>query len=129
MGGTPAAISLANLRPARPGEVRNPAGRNGYSTNRLAKDELHRLLTQAAEHGVSRLTAILERLITSAEAGKPWAIAMLLDRLVPKIEHHEHSIAAAAPERLADALALAAERIRAGAGGGDARRALEAGSS
>ena len=113
---------VENLRPVRPGQVLNPRGANQYSYRSRAHALLEELLLETREDAQeTRLRAILDRLVREAERGRPWAIALLLDRVLPKTQGLEHSeIVAASPGALADALQEAAKRL--GRAGPDAQK-------
>lgn len=70
--------SRANLRPIQPGEVRNPAGRPRQVATKLLR-EMAAETRNGAEQ--SRLSAIVDQLLSKAEGGDLDAIKIVLDRL------------------------------------------------
>lgn len=70
--------SRANLRPIQPGEVRNPAGRPRQVATKLLR-EMAAETRDGAEQ--SRLSAIVDQLLSKAEGGDLDAIKIVLDRL------------------------------------------------
>jgi hypothetical protein len=61
--------------PFEPGQSGNPAG------NQKSKRFFAALDRAIAQDDAKRLRAAAEKLLDKAEAGEPWAIAMLADRL------------------------------------------------
>jgi hypothetical protein len=70
--------SRANLRPIQPGEVRNPSGRPRQVATKLLREMAAETRTGAE---VSRLSAIVDQLLSKAEGGDLDAIKIVLDRL------------------------------------------------
>ena len=70
--------SRANLRPIQPGEVRNPSGRPRQVATKLLR-EMAAETRAGAEW--SRLSAIVDQLLSKAEGGDLDAIKIVLDRL------------------------------------------------
>ena len=79
------AKSLANLRPAKKGEVRNPKGVNGWTGVRA---EFERQFAEAAGPATPALVALLLRRALRAD---PYFFGEALARLMPKIEKRELS--------------------------------------
>ena len=97
----------------KPGEVRNPAGRNQYTAEReLFQREIGDVLaielgklsweTQTDHRAVRR--AIVEAILGKAALGEPWACQLVADRLWPR---GADSAAEAASESFADLVRLA----------------------
>lgn len=74
--------SLANLRPAKPGEVRNPKGINNRSME--AHNMLMSVLMEIApgdkSDGKTNLELIIRGLVAAAVGKEPWAVHEVLDR-------------------------------------------------
>jgi len=88
---TDVAPGRRNLRPAwKPGQSGNPKGRAPY--RRLFEEALARAVTENAE-------ALAATLVKMAVGGDPRMMAILLDRLVPRITRHELD-AAGAPTKI-----------------------------
>jgi hypothetical protein len=85
--------SLANLRPARPGEVRNPEGHNGATYHREAERLLDEMLAELKE-GRTRAEAIIDRVMIEAEKGRPWAAKLIFERALPVAQRHQVSVEA-----------------------------------
>jgi hypothetical protein len=100
--------SLANLTPWKPGESGNPSGRN-FATYRR---EVEQLLVDALEviddDGRSQAKAILDRLLADAKAGKPHAMKLVLERILPAVTKAELELPGVDAAGLA--IALEAER-------------------
>jgi hypothetical protein len=103
---SPTEKALRNLIPAKPGEVRNPEGRNQFTYRREAERHLDEW---CKFHG----REMVRMIANEARAGKPWAAKLILDRVLPTVERHEHSIAeSAGAGALLDRLAHIATRRR-----------------
>jgi hypothetical protein len=110
-----------NLIPHRvkPGEVKNPTGINQYTYRREAEQHLEEW---CKEYGRELVRVIAD----AARAGKPWAAKLILDRVLPAVEKHEHSLTeSTGASALLDRLAGVAVRRRTNGSGGraDAGRA------
>ena len=70
--------SRANLRPIKPGEVRNPSGRPRQVATKLLREMAAETRAGATQ---SRLSAIVDQLLSKAEAGDLDAIKIVLDRM------------------------------------------------
>ena len=82
-----------------PGNVSNPAGANQWTRRREVEQLWLRLLDEVnVEQGRSRIELILDRLIQEAEAGRSWAIGMVLDRILPPIRRGEIEVSVAPRE-------------------------------
>jgi hypothetical protein len=110
---------VENLIPNKPGEVRNPEGRNQYSYRRDAEIQLNQLLREKAD-GVTRSEQIIDRLLADAEKGKPYALKLVLDRILPAVTQHEHAFPESAG--VGALLSRVAEIRKARRGNGDARK-------
>lgn len=74
----------ANLRePIKPGECRNPEGKNQYTYRREAERDLDRWCKRYG-------TKLIEKLLDLAAAGKPWAMKLALERILPVVQEHKH---------------------------------------
>lgn len=70
-----------NLRPPwQKGQSGNPAGRRGH--RRIFEEALARAVEESAE-------ALVAKLVQMAMAGDARMMAVLMDRLVPKVQRHE----------------------------------------
>lgn len=67
----------------KPGEVRNPEGRNQYTYRDDAETSLEKWCKQ---HG----DAVIEKCVKEAEKGRPWAMRLLLDRILPVRKEIDH---------------------------------------
>ena len=79
--GTPK--QLANLTSWEPGQSGNPAG---CSRGVKYREEVQRLLEDALQDerdGMTRAERIIDRIVSLAERGSPWACKLVLDRLLP----------------------------------------------
>lgn len=81
--------TLAALRPASKGEVRNPRGINGHSYRESFEKEIDRLLAaeSATKPGRSRGQALAELVLAEAEEGSDKAIALVMRRVWPEVRH------------------------------------------
>ena len=95
----------ANVKPVKPGEVRNPSGINGYTYRADAERDLAKW---CKKHG----TELIERLLNDAKKGKAYALKLALDRILPAVHEHELRIPGIDPVGLGDELAAAAKRRR-----------------
>jgi hypothetical protein len=71
-----------NLRPIKPGEVRNPEGRNQYTARREAEKAWDELAL-SLKGDKRRLDLFLDKMWAEAEAGEPWAAKEVVARLLP----------------------------------------------
>ena len=69
--------------PIAPGENRNPKGNNQYTYRREAERDLERW---CRIHG----TKLIEKMLDLAAAGKPWAMKLALERILPVVQEHKH---------------------------------------
>jgi hypothetical protein len=92
-----------HLKPAKPGEIRNPEGRNQYTYRREAEKHLDEW---CREYGRDLIRVIC----AEAKARKPWAAKLMLDRILPAVTQHE--VAVTEPADLDDLLARV-DQIRA----------------
>jgi hypothetical protein len=77
------ALNETNLRPPiEHGEVRNPTGANQYTYRRQAERDLEKW---CKKHG----TRLVEKLLDLAAAGKPWAMKLALERILPVVQEHK----------------------------------------
>ena len=77
------------------GNVSNPSGINQWTRRREVEQLWLRLLDEVdVERGRSRIETILDRLIAEAEAGRSWAMGMVLDRVLPPIRRDEIEVGA-----------------------------------
>jgi hypothetical protein len=70
------------LPPPQLGEVRNPKGINQYTYRRQAEMDLERW---CRTHG----RELIEKILDLALLGKPWAVKLMLDRILPVVQKHE----------------------------------------
>jgi hypothetical protein len=68
--------------PIKPGEVRNPKGVNQYTYRRQAEVDLERWCRKYGRE-------LIEKVLDMALAGKPWAVKLMLDRIMPVVQKHE----------------------------------------
>ena len=64
------------------GEIRNPKGINQYTYRGDAERDLGRW---CRKHGRD----LVEKVLDLALAGKPWAVKMMIDRILPIVHRHE----------------------------------------
>ncbi len=108
--------SLANLIPPKPGEVRNPTGRNQWDT--LKQSEIYwdqlwsEVLSAGKGKGGTALKDFLRQVRDDAIDGKAVQMAECLKRLVPVIQQHEVKIPGVDTAGLLDALAATAKSRR-----------------
>jgi hypothetical protein len=109
----------------KPGSVLNPTGAK-FTWRSEAERQFERLLLKKSKRGAATvLEAILSSSLDEAESGQPWALKLILDRLVPIVEKHEHTVGESAElPALLDRLAGLASAKRAN---GHDPEALEAG--
>jgi len=69
--------------PFEPGEVHNPKGNNQYTYRRQAERDLERW---CRIHGKK----LIEKMLDLAAAGKPWAMKLALERILPVVQEHKH---------------------------------------
>jgi hypothetical protein len=79
----PSTIGLVS--PIKPGEVRNPQGRNQYTYRREAERDLERW---CRKHG----RELIEKLLDEARAGRSWAMKLALERILPVVQEHKITI-------------------------------------
>jgi hypothetical protein len=84
----PTARQLANLRPARPAEVRNPEGRNQFSRDRECREQflaICRVINECEDHALLErlMRALVEQVIDGAIRGDVRLLGQLLDPLLP----------------------------------------------
>lgn len=77
----------------KPGEAANPEGRNQYTYRREA---LKHLDEWCKEHGRDFVRELCEL----AKKGKPWAAKLILDRVIPVIQKHEHDFSNLNPAKI-----------------------------
>jgi hypothetical protein len=81
------AKAIANLKPAKKGEVRNPHGRWGKAgIEGSFKGMLHKILFDKGIDGNTRAEMIMEVLIGKAMEGDTKAIDMIMDRVEGKVK-------------------------------------------
>ena len=69
--------------PIKPGEVHNPKGNNQYTYRREAERDLERW---CRHHG----RTLIEKMLDLAAEGKPWAMKLALERILPVVQEHKH---------------------------------------
>ena len=84
----PTATQLANLRPARPGEVRNPEGRNQWTAERERRERFRavcRALNRCEDADLEQplKAALARQVVDGAIAGDSRLLSQLLDYLMP----------------------------------------------
>ncbi len=97
----PTPKQLANLRPWQPGESGNPSGRSGAAYSAVVFKQLEAAL-QDERDGKTRIAHIIEKVVSLAEQGRPWAVKMVLDRMLPAthpLDVDVHGLSAAERER------------------------------
>jgi hypothetical protein len=70
------------MPPVVKGEVRNPAGINQWTYRAEAEKDLERW---CRKHGRD----LIEKVLNLALEGKPWALKLMLDRIMPVVHRHE----------------------------------------
>jgi hypothetical protein len=94
-----------NLIPAKPGEVRNPTGRNQYTYRAEAEKHLDEWCKLYGQE-------LVDTIANAAKAGKPWAAKLILDRVLPAVQHHDVKSSGPDLAGLGDALASLAKSKR-----------------
>lgn len=91
-------------RPIKPGQVLNPEGRNQYTYISEAEQDLDKWLREK-ENGQTNSSAIIERLVIDAKSGVShgYAMKLVLDRILPAVNKHEHTGAGGGPIALSSA--------------------------
>lgn len=95
-----------------PGNNANPEGRNQFTYRAEAEKNLDEW---CKENGRDLIREIAD----AAKARRPWAAKLMLDRILPAIERHEHAFPDAA--EAGDVLAQLAQFARAKRANGDGR--------
>ena len=81
----------ANLTPIKPGQVLNPTGVNQYTGRTEALRALDQLACEL-RRGKTTVERIVAKLLREAEAGKPWAMRLVCERILPVVHQIEHSV-------------------------------------
>ena len=71
------------------GEIRNPKGHNQWTYRSEAEKQLSELLKQPTETGRSLSEAVIAGLLEDARNRKPYAMKLLLERILPAVQRHE----------------------------------------
>jgi hypothetical protein len=79
-----------NLKPCKPGEVRNPKGINQFTYR--AEAEKH-LAEWCEEFGRELVRVICDE----AKRKRPWAAKLMLDRILPAVQKHEIDLGESTP--------------------------------
>ena len=87
----PTPRQLANLRPARPGEVRNPEGRNQWTADRERRERFHAVCSalnrcEDADLEQPLKAALARQVVDGAIEGDSRLLCQLLDYLMPPPE-------------------------------------------
>lgn len=105
------------LKPAKPGEVRNPKGINQYTYRAEAEAYFAKVLREIDKgSGKRNLEVILDGLVELAKTKRGrHALDRVLERMLPAIQKHEHEgeIHVASSDSLASGLARSARARRA----------------
>ena len=90
----------SGLRPQRSDEPgHNPTGRNQYTYRKDWEAEVERKLKGKVNGELSTvLSDIADTLLEQARKGKPWAMQLVLKRVWPEVQRHEHTDVAAPPQ-------------------------------
>ena len=75
--------SLANLRPAKKGDIRNP---NGYNGNMKLTTILKEALEKEASPGKTHADIIMESIIRECKRGNPALIKEIFDRIDGRVK-------------------------------------------
>jgi hypothetical protein len=101
-----------NLTPFKPGDVGNPKGINQYTYRAEAEKALDAMLAEKVR-GKTRSELIISRLLLDAKAGKPYALKLVLERILPAVTQHEVAVTEpAGADALLDRLAGIASKRR-----------------
>ena len=84
-----------NLIPAKPGEVRNPTGKNQYTDSPVRRFE-----AAVQQRATERAEEILATLFDQAIEGNEQMMRMILERMVRKVEHIDEDTGATKATRL-----------------------------
>ena len=89
----PTPRQLANLRPARLGEIRNPRGRNQWTADRERRERFQaicRALNRCKDPGLEStlVESVVRQICDGALAGDPRLLCQLWDYLMPLPEGH-----------------------------------------
>jgi len=79
--------SLANLKPWKPGQSGNPAGRPSYRDT--FEHQIQRISEELDESECTNVEALARKAWELALAGNPVAFVPVLDRVWPKVSRHE----------------------------------------
>ena len=100
------------MPPPKPGEIRNPEGRNQYTYRAEAEKHLEEW---CVEFGRDLVRVICDE----AKRKRPWAAKLMLDRILPAVTQHELTVTEPAG---IEALLSRVDQVRtARRGNGDAR--------
>jgi hypothetical protein len=89
----------------KPGEVRNPTGRNQYTYRKDAEATFDRILRSVAERGEMTVAeAILSDVAAMSQERDKWAIDKVLERILPAVQKHEVELPGVESHALADAV-------------------------
>jgi hypothetical protein len=91
------ALNTSGLRPAKPGDVRNPKGLNQYTYRADAEKHLDDWCKKYGKE-------LIERLLEDAKSGKGYAMHLALDRILPAVQKHDVKVYDADPAELEAAL-------------------------
>jgi hypothetical protein len=98
------ANSIANLKPWKPGQSGNPSGTNQWTYRAEVEQLFSEALSVTGEDGRTRAQAIVERLLEDAMAGKPCAMKLALDRILPVVKSVEVEVPGSDPAEFSAAL-------------------------
>jgi len=82
--------SIKNLRPAKPGDVRNPKGHNQYTYRKDFEKHIDDLCREMVNNKEPRAKVLARKALELAEEGDSRALTEVLARMWPKTERHEH---------------------------------------
>jgi len=72
-------------RPIQPGQVLNPNGNNQYTYRREWEREVEKALrVESGDERRTLLQELVEKLLSEARTGKPWAMRLVMKRLWPE---------------------------------------------
>ncbi len=84
--------SLANLRPGRKGEIRNPAGRNQWAADRERRERFQaicRALNRCADEELEQrlIESLARQVIEGALYGDPRLLLQIVERILGPLEY------------------------------------------
>jgi len=88
------------LKPQRAGEPgHNPTGKNQYTYRKIWEQEITAGLNSAMNgEKATIMQGLVDKLLSEASKGKPWAMQLVMKRVWPEVQRHEHTDVAAPPQ-------------------------------